>query len=317
MKRRALPLTALLLAAACGEPAPRAPAAPVEPRAAWVLDPPRLRLGDVATLERVVVTPPGYRVAAFVPPAAPGGFWLLDAETPPPERLASRWIQRTRLRIRAREPGRFEWPGGTLDVEAPGGETRPLAIAALPIEVVSVLPDAPDRLTPFGVRELPESAAGAGALWAAAGAGALAALGALATGRRMVRRARARRAAPSAPAPSEPPEPRARAGFAGARAALPADARAAADMASAALRRFVMQRFGAPAHARTTEELETTAPPFALSSRWPRLLALLRALDGERFAPPARGGADAARVGELLDAAEAFVEQSQPPAAAR
>ena len=35
----------------------------------------------------------------------------------------------------------------------------------------------------------------------------------------------------------------------------------------------------------TTEELEATEPPQALTARWPDLLALLRTLDGVRFLP--------------------------------
>jgi hypothetical protein len=305
-------LAALLLAAGCDRAEP--PAAPVEPRAAWLLDPAQIRLGEVATLERLVVTPPGWTVAPLDPPAAPAGFWLLDAEALPAEKLASRWLHRMRIRIRARELGRFEWPAGTVEIESPDGAKRRLELAAQPLEVVSLLADAPDQLTPFGVRPLPETPARSLLAAAAAGAlGALAALGLLL----VVRKRRARVGAPREPAVGRPPELVASAALASARAGVSVDPRAAADAASTALRHFVEQRFGVPAPARTSEELAALAPPFALSTRWPALVALLRSLDAERFAPPTQPAEAAARVAPLLEAAEQFVRASLPPPAAR
>ena len=306
-------LAAALLAASCGEPPPVA--TPVEPRAAWLLDPPQIRVGGVATLERLVVTPPGWTVAPFQPAEPPQGFWLLDSEALPPERLASRWVHRTRLRIRARELGRFEWPAGMAEVESPDGAKRQLALDAQPLEVVSVLPEAPDRLTPFGVRPLSE--APTGSLLTAAAAGALGSLAALAIVLLVMRRRRARAALPREPAAREPPETRARAELSRAREALAADPRGAADAASAALRRFLQERFGVPAPARTSEELAALAPPFALSTRWTRVIALLGALDGERFAPQVPESDTRQRIAPLLDAADAFVAEYLPPAAAR
>jgi len=305
-------LAAALFATACSEaPAP----APVEPRAAWLLDPPQVRVGEVATLERLVVTPPGWTVAPFQASEAPAGFWLLDAAALPPERLASRWIHRTKLRIRARELGRFEWPAGTAEVEAPGGVKRQLALDAHPLEVVSVLTDAPDHLTPFGVRPLPET--GARSLLAAAAAGAFGSLATLAIALLVVRRRRARAGQPREQTAGVPPDTRAHAALVGAREMLAADPRAAADAASTALRHFLRERFGVPAPARTSEELAALTPPFALSTRWLGVVALLRSLDAERFAPPAESPDGMDRLAPLLDAAEAFVRHSLPPAAAR
>jgi hypothetical protein len=305
-------LVAALIAAACREaPAP----APVGPRAGWLLDPTQIRVGDVATLERLVVTPPGWTVAPLQPPEAPAGFWLLTAEALAPERLESRWIHRTRLRIRAREAGRFEWPAGTAEIMAPDGARQRLDLDALPIEVVSVLTDAPDHLTPFGVRPLPE--APARSLLAAAAAGAIGSLAALGAVLLVVRRRRAGRNPPREPAAGEPPEARARAALGRAREALAADPRGAADAASLALRRFLADRFGVPAPARTREELAVLLPPFALTTRWQAVLALLGALDAERFAPPAATAPGVERLARLLDTAEAFVADSLPPTAAR
>ena len=305
-------LSAALLAMACSQPPP---GAPVEPRAAWLLDPPRVRVGDVAMLERLVVTPPGWTVAPFQPAQAPAGFWLLDAEALPPERLASRWLHRTRLRIRARELGRFEWPAGTAEVEAPDGGKMRLALDAHSLEVVSLLSETPERLTPFGVRPLPETPTRS--LLAAAAAGAFGSLAALSIVLRVARRRRARAARPREPAVGEPPETRARATLGRAREALEADPRAAADAAATALRRFLIERFGVPAPARTSEELAAMTPPFALSTRWAGVVALLRSLDAERFAPPAKPPGGAARLTPLLDGAEAFIAQNLPPAAPR
>jgi hypothetical protein len=47
------------------------------------------------------------------------------------------------------------------------------------------------------------------------------------------------------------------------------------------------------------------------------VLALLGALDAERFAPPAATAPGVERLARLLDAAEAFVADSLPPTAAR
>ncbi len=305
-------LSAALLASACSQPSP---SAPVEPRAAWLLDPPQVRVGDVATLERLVVTPPGWTVAPFQPAQAPAGFWLLDAEALPPERLASRWLHRTRLRIRARELGRFEWPAGTAEVEAPDGKTTRLALDAYPLEIVSLLSETPDRFTPFGVRPLPEIPTRS--LLAAAAAGAFGSLAALSIVLLVVRRRQARATRRSEPAESEPPDARASAALQRARAALADDPRAAADAAAKALRRFLTERYGVPARARTSEELAAMTPPFALSTRWLGVVALLRSLDAERFAPPATLLGGAARLASLLDAAESFIAQTLPPAAPR
>jgi len=305
-------LAAALLATACGAPLR---ATPVEPRAAWLLESTPIRVGDVASLDRVIVTPPGWTVSPFEPPAAPDGFWLLDAESLPTERLASRWMHRTRLRIRAREVGHFEWPAATTEIEAPGGEKRQLPVDALALEVVSVLAEAPDPLTPFGVRPLPETAGRS--LVAAAAAGALGSLGALAIGLLVVRRRRARAAVPREPQAGEPADSRASARLTRAREALAGNPELAADAISAALRQFVAERFGIAAPARTSEELAAMPAPFSLATRWAGLVTLLRALDSERFAPQAEAAPCAQRVAQLLDAAEAFVAESLPLAAPR
>jgi hypothetical protein len=304
-------LAAAALGAACGEPPPPAP---VEPRAAWLLESPQLRVGDVATLERLVVTPPGFGVSPLAPGSPPAGFWLLDAEALPTEKQASRWLHRTQLRLRAREVGRFGWPATRVAIEAPGGAQRELELAGLALEVVSVLPEAADQLTPYGVQPLP--VAPASSLLAAAAAGAGAALGALALLLLVVRRRRARSLAPAAPAARASAGDRALASLTQARAQLAGAPVQAADAIAATLRRFVEERFGVPALARTREELAALHAPLALATRWTGFVTLLGALDHARFAPEPDAAGESSLL-ELVAAAEAFVGGSLPPAAPR
>ena len=74
----------MALGAACGaEPVERGAApAPTAPRVTLHVEPPVLRIGDVATLEIVVVTPPEHRVRPISPPEVEG-IWLLDSEALP------------------------------------------------------------------------------------------------------------------------------------------------------------------------------------------------------------------------------------------
>jgi hypothetical protein len=316
--RRAAGLAAALagLAAACGAPEPPRGAAPSLPRAAVVFEPPRFGVGEVATLEIAVATPPGHAPRPLAIPEAPPGLWVLGAESLPVEREATRWIHRTRVRVRAREVGAATWPAGAVEIEAPDGAVERLELAPLAIEVASVLPELPEQRVPFGVREPPApDAAGPGALLgAAAGAGlALAGLGAV----RAVARRRAQRAA-TAPdaAPHTPPWEEARAELEQARELAAHDPFAASDLAAGALRRYAGRRFAIGAEAATSEELAAGPAPFAAATRWPILVAALGRLDAHRFRPRGDPEARAAVAGGLasaLAAAERFVAETQPP----
>jgi hypothetical protein len=307
-----LAVALLAVGAACGEAA--APAtAPTAPRATLVLEPPEVGIGGVAAVELAIVTPPDHHARPFQPPPEIHGFWLLDAETLPVEKHPGRWVHRTRIRIRAREVGRFVWPAGSVAIESPDGKVAALPLAALPLAVTSVLPELPDRDTPFGARSLPAPSAGPGR-WGAAGAGAAAALAAVALVA-LVRRTIQRRTRLTA-LPPQPPWIRAREELREASAATCADPLAAAHLVAVALRRYMARRFGADAPARTTEELRAAAPPFAATTCWPAFLAILHGLDAIRFRPEAEAGERAAvseRVGALLAQAKAFVEDSIPP----
>jgi hypothetical protein len=136
--------------------APIAPGlAPPFLRASFVLEPPRVRIGDLAALELVVVTPPNHHVRPIEPPAAVPGFWLLGVEPLPVERAQTRWIHRTRLHIRARELGVFLWPAQKVEIDGPDGARALLEVPAHVIEVASVLPEHAQRSTPYGLRAPP------------------------------------------------------------------------------------------------------------------------------------------------------------------
>jgi hypothetical protein len=320
---------ALLLSALLGgllgcqeEPSDARYAASPTPRATLVLEPPRIGVGQVAELELAVVTPPGHTPRPFSPPSELPGLWLLSADRLPVEKQSTRWVHRTRLRVRARASGRFVWPASLLEVEAPDGSVSALSVAEVPVEVVSILPDYPDRFAPFGVRRPPPAARRGGSVWGPAAAGALAAL----AGVGLVALARRRRGsaqdAPADPGAArvEPPWNLAREDLAVARESAAGDPFAGAHATAVALRRYLARRFGADTIGRTSEELAAAAPPFGVRSRWPAFVAILRGLDEFRFLPESDRSvreALATRVAALLAEAEAFVDDSTPPEARR
>jgi hypothetical protein len=310
---------ALLLAAALacgrGDPGPGA-VAPPTPQAAVSIEPPRLRVGEVAVVEVAVATPPGYAVRPLAPPeaAALGPLWLLDAEALPVDRQGQRWTHRTRLRVRAREVGRGTWPALAIELSGPEGEHSRIETAPRPFEVVSVLPEFADRTGPFPLRAPADRASDASPLAAAAAgaAAALATVAAVALARRARGRRRARAARAEARARGEAPWRAALAELAAAGAGSDAEWRRSADRCAVALRRYAAQRFGFAIESRTTEELERAAPPFALALRWPAALAGLRELDALRFRPAAAADAPE-RVRRVAEALQRWVAETIPP----
>jgi hypothetical protein len=317
--KRPLALLAAGAAALAGcraEPAPSA-AVPPAPRAALLLEPPRIGVGQVAELELAVVTPPGFVPRPWAPPGELPGIWVLASQALPVEKEPARWIHRTRVRLRAQALGTHVWPGGSVELVGPGGEEARADYAELPLEVASIVPELPGRGAPFGVRVPALGDVGPRPVWGPAAAGALAALacvGLVALARRRRRAAREPAAAPAAPTP--PPWQLAAAELAAARERAGRGERfAAAHAAARALRSYAERRFGAEALARTSEELACARPPFAATSRWPALVALLRELDALRFLPEhdaAAREALGARLEALLAGAEAFVADSTP-----
>jgi len=316
---RAAAVLAAALALACspGAEDERGAVAPPTPQAVVVIEPPQLRVGDVATVEVAVATPPDHAVRPLTPPdaAAIGLLWLLDAEALPVEKRGERWTHRTRLRVRAREIGHGTWPPLAIELIGPEGERTRLETPPRPFEVVSVLPVFPDRTGPFPLRGPARDAPGIHAGWAAAAgaAVALAAVGALALARRVRRRGGARAALAGADAATLAGAPwrAALAELDAAAAAADVDWRHAADRCAVALRRYAAARWSFAIEARTTEELAALTPPFALALRWPAALAWLRELDALRFRPRAAPDA-AARVRHIAAEARRWVAASIP-----
>jgi hypothetical protein len=288
----------------------------LEPRGAVVIEPPRLTLGEVAVVDITVVTPPGYRVRPVRPPETLPGLWLLDAERLPVERSEARWVHRTRLRVRARETGRFAWPPTSVEVETPEGSVMQLELEERPLEVASVSERFPERVEPFPLRA-PEPPASGPGIWLPAAGGVLAMLAGLAA-LASVRRARSRRRPPepAARATSPPPWRAAQATLEAAIELAAQDPGRCADSASHALRGFVAQRFPVPAWALTTEELAALEPPTGGERHWPRLLDLLARLDAVRFRPAGEGpgGVEVERLRATLAEAQRLVAEATPEA---
>jgi len=326
--RRAPGLLLALLALGCGageEPrapeaaAPPAPAetarAPEPPpaslRASVVLEPPRIEIGDLFSVEVAVVTPPGHRVAPAQVPKAVPGLVIVDAERPSVDQEPGRWVHHQRFRARARSTGPFLWPALELGVEAPDGTRQSVVAPERPFEVVSLLEEQPERRSPFSFRS-PRLADDSGGPWLPALLGSLftlAALGLVA----LVRRVRSGGEAPASFAP-EAEHAEVAAVLAALHAAeAEADPVRAADLASEALRGWAAERFRAPLlRWATTEELAARPPPFLLTTRYAALLAALEALDAVRF-PPHREDAGP-ELGKALARARAFVASAGSPA---
>ena len=311
--------TALSLgSAACNESAPTVQyVAPAHPRATLVMEPPQLRIGQVATLELVVVTPPEHSVRPVAAPTDVPGLWILAAEAQPVSKESTRWIHRTALRVRARSLGAFTFPAMSVEVEAPDGGVAALAVDALPIEVVSILPEIPDRITPYGPRRFPPTQMRT-PIWGSAAAGAIGALAIVG----LVALARRQRRLGSETVGAAPGPPVTASWVLGKQDIQSARDRStshpfeAAAAASLAMRRYMTRRYPCSVTGLTTQELVETTPPFAATSRWPVFVNLLERLDRFRFLPPDDPGVRE-RLTEsmcaLLDACDAFIENSTPP----
>lgn len=293
---KALALSLGLALAACerptAAPAPApGPAAPATLQGGVIVEPPELGIGETATVEVAIVTPPDHRVAPLAAPEAVDGLWVLAAETLPVRREPGRLVHRTRFLVRARATGDFVWPAQQAEIETPAGAIVPLDLAARPLRVVSAARELPERTTPFSYREPTEPGRVRRFLWPAA-FGAAAALAAVALAA-FARRSRS--GAPAAPPPARAaqegiaaaPARAAQAALAAALERVADDPIAAAGAGSTALRAFVEGATGLPASRATTEEIALRPPPYLLERRWPAWLALLAELDATRFRPGA------------------------------
>lgn len=302
-----------LLLAACGDDESEAPryAPPTRPHAALLLEPPVVAIGEVAEVVLAVVTPPDHAVRAYAPPEAIEGLWVLDARVEEIEREGARWVHRTRVRVRAREVGRFEYPGAEIEIELPDGSMVPFVLEPLAVEVVSVLAEHADQGAPFGIRRLVADPAGGGVparvAFAAGVILALATVGLVALARR---RLTEEDSAPSGPTESpEPPWLAARSELSMAAEEAESDPVAALDRTARALRRYAALRFRGETLAPTLEELTASTPPFLMTTRWTPFLDLIRRIDAARF-PPARPAPADTRA--LVEQALRFVEDSVP-----
>jgi len=312
------PAPALLAVAfalgACGEEPAPAPGPPAAPHGAVVLEPGELAVGDLLTVEILVVTPADHGVRPVQLPEQIPPLWLLDAERLPVRREGERWIHGTRVRARVREaPGDYAWPPLRAEVETPAGALLEVELAGRPFTVVSVAGEHPGQHGPFGLR-MPEAPAAPGGFWVPALLGSattLLALGGLGLARRRRARARARAREP-APDPT-PPWVAAGRALDAALARVESDPRAAGDEAAMALRRYVHRRADRPVESLTTEEIAAQRAPGRLRSRWPELVALLRRLDALRFPGDLDRSEGRAALRAALEDARAFVASSAPP----
>jgi hypothetical protein len=306
---RAAAAALLLGLAACGGDAGR-PQAPVGLHGGIVIEPAHLEIGETATVELALITPPGHRVAPVAPPDAVAGLWVLGAEPPTVEREAARWVHRLRFPVRTRATGRFVWPAQRIEVEAPDGSRSALELPARPFEITEVTAEFPEQRTFFSFRAPPAGEAGPGA-WPAALGGALAALAGVALVA-LVRRARSRNEGLAQEAAEPPAFRQAQAALAMAGELVDDDVTRAADLASAALRLHLARRFGVRALSATTEELAALAPPGAAETHWPEWIDWLRRLDAARFPPGRDPEAVRSVVREAIARGRALVAEGLP-----
>ena len=320
--RCAVAITAALVALiGCGAP-PEEPAdqAPPALRATLAIEPPILHIGDVTTVEIVVVTPPEHRVLPYAPPSIPG-LWLLEAQPLDPELGAQRWVHRTRLRVRPREVGHQLWPASQVVVETADDRRESLALPERELEVVSVMPDFPERSEPFGLRT-PDRATARGGFWLGAGLGALAGMLAMGIALAIRRRTVAGTGALRSEHTEEGDDALwhwAERELQAASEHLPDDPRAAANRAALTLRRYTATRFRVDIESASTEEIAATSPPLRMRSHWPLLVRVLRQLDGERFRPSSTAtdrGADAS-TRRIIEEVRAYVTSTRPRGARR
>ncbi len=313
---------ALLALFSCAEAEPLPPryAAPAKARAMLVLEPTLLAVGQMADLELAVVTRPGYSVRPQDLPGKIPGFWLVEREAQAIVKEPARWVHRTRLRLRAVEVGRFEFPGGSVEVEpiertgvevesAEGGSAL-LHYKGLPLEVTSTLAAHPTQRSPYGIRTLPLTATRTRGTLTAFAAGAILALASVGMLLLVRRRLAADGAARTSEGVVRPPAwELAHEQLAAAQAALAHDPRHGLDLAAVALRGYAVRRFGGDATVRTTAELTNAKPPFTMTTRWRGFVELLSDLDAARFPPSL---ADRERCSALIAAVTAFVQESVP-----
>ena len=120
----------------------------MQARAVLALEPDVLHVGEVVSVEVLVVAPPSHRVSP-VPTRSIEGVALLGVQALAPQKSPHRWTHRTRFRIRAESVGTFEWPALEIDSEPDQGDSYTLELPARSFEVAS-LREQFERDAPFG-----------------------------------------------------------------------------------------------------------------------------------------------------------------------
>jgi hypothetical protein len=317
--RLARVVCALIATLACGpdpESATRSDfEAPVRARAVLALGPEVLHVGEVVTVEVLVVAPPSHRVSP-VPRRHIEGVALLGAQALAPKKGPHRWTHRTRFRIRPESVGIFEWPALEIDIEPDDGDAYTLELPVRSFEVAS-LQDRFERDEPFGLEDL-EATAPEGGLPGFFGGLALGVL--LSVGVAMTLLLARRFSIHRAEAQPAGDKPIALTLFdwtegelSEALAVLDADPRRAASAGANLLRVYMARRFGSTTEASTTEELERRTPALAERSSWPDFVRILHHFDDERFRPRNGEAETGARVRSALEDSRRLIESSRPP----
>jgi hypothetical protein len=294
--------------------APPGGVAPVTPRGTVILEPPRIEVGDTAELVLAAVTPPGWRAAPLPPLEAPEGLAILEVGPMRVEQEGPRWIHEARVRVRALRTGALTWPGLEVRFTRPDGSESSVPLPPRPVEVTALLPESGRPQSFFSYR-IPDLARGRSPGWRLG-------LLVLAAAVAVVLFTAARRLGVAGPRPAAPAPPARVGDWNELQAAIDAagdlaarDPLGAADLLSTAMRAHLAQRFGAPTRTATTEELAAEHPPFALTTRWTRLVAFLGRLDELRFTPP-EAGAGPRPIQRALAEARSLARELAPPGGA-
>lgn len=252
-----------LLAAACGEVARPEPGI----GARVTLDRSRARVGDPIGVTVEVETPEGF---ALQTPSAPAdaAFASDPVQLVEPVRTDTGLRHHLLWVVRAREVGELALPWLEIPLLGSDGALRPLRVGGIPVSVLSVRADLPERAAIFDIRAAPATAPTPVWVWIAGGfaiAGAFAALRGLRRRARSLRQATTRLETTGRKALAGLGDP-----------GRDADARAVASAMRGALLEFVAGVWGIDTSSATPAEL-----PAAVDGELVRVLA---ALERARFA---------------------------------
>lgn len=228
---------------ACRDPEPRPPSLVTRVH----LDRAEMTVGDAIGVTIEIETPTGFSIEAPVAPSPNDHFTTESIRGLDPVPLAGAMRNRLLWTLRARGVGSETLPALQVPLVRPDGETVPLAIGNVPISVLSVRGDFPEREVWFDIQPPPEPD-GYSELWWGSGAGLVLLTAAIALFG--VRRRRAQEPPPPTRAELE------REAWQALEEALEEpDARALAHASAGILWTFVESRYGQSGPGRTAEEL--------------------------------------------------------------